>query len=129
MKTFVINHINSLSQKDESVPVKDICASYTKAVVSSLLKRVKQAIEMTGYKTVVLAGGVSANSHLRAAFGEYCKKKGLDFYVPPVGLCGDNAAMIGAQGYYEYLEGNVSDESLNAYCTHREFQIGHNKKQ
>ena len=66
-------------------------------------------------KKVVVAGGVSANSHIRQGIESVCKKLGAEFYAPELCLCGDNAAMIGAQGYYEYLNGAIADEGLNAY--------------
>ena len=77
--------------------------------------KVGEALKRTGYNKMVMAGGVSANSHLRAGITEECKKYGAEFYAPTLNLCGDNAAMIGAQGYYEYLKGERADESLNAY--------------
>ena len=68
-------------------------------------------------KTIVIAGGVSANSLLRRTLQKLCDEKGLKLYMPPKNLCGDNAAMVGAQGYYEYISGNIADQSLNAYAT------------
>ena len=75
------------------------------------------ACKATGLDTIVLAGGVAANSHLRCALETLCKKKGYKLYMPPRSLCGDNAAMIAAQGYYEYLAGVRGDTSLNARAT------------
>ena len=71
----------------------------------------------TGDTTVVLAGGVSANSGLRARMDADCRKAGLRLFYPPLSLCGDNAAMVGAQGYYEFSAGHLADASLNAYAT------------
>ena len=119
LKTFVINHINSTLQRGEELKKEDIAASFTADVVKSLTARVKKAQEMLGYKSVVLAGGVAANSHLRKSLADFCESRGLDLYLPPLSLCGDNAAMIGAQAYYEYLAGNLADVNLNAYCTQR----------
>ena len=76
-----------------------------------------QALEQTGRKTLAVAGGVAANSHIRAALVAECEKRGVRLCMPPLSLCGDNAAMIGAQGYYEYLAGNLADQTLNAYAT------------
>jgi N6-L-threonylcarbamoyladenine synthase len=75
------------------------------------------ALEQTGYKNVAVAGGVAANSTIRGDMQKIAQNMGVNLYMPPLSLCGDNAAMIGAQGYYEYLAGNVADMELNAYAT------------
>ena len=115
LKTAVINYINTKRQKNEELAVEDIAASFTETVVEAVRSKVGEALKRTGYNKMVMAGGVSANSHLRAGITEECKKYGAEFYAPTLNLCGDNAAMIGAQGYYEYLKGERADESLNAY--------------
>ena len=115
LKTAVINHINTKRQKGEELNEADIAASFTKTVVNAVRSKIGEALKRTGYKKIVLAGGVSANSHLRQGITEECKKYGAEFYAPHLSLCGDNAAMIGAQGYYEFLEGVRGDETLNAY--------------
>ena len=115
LKTAVINHINTKRQKGEEFNEADIAASFTKTVVNAVRSKIGEALKRTGYKKIVLAGGVSANSHLRQGITEECKKYGAEFYAPHLSLCGDNAAMIGAQGYYEFLEGVRGDEALNAY--------------
>lgn len=115
LKTAVVNYINTKNQKGEELPRADIAASCTHSIVDAIKSKVKMALEETGYKKIVLAGGVSANSHIRQGIEDVCKKKGAQFYAPELCLCGDNAAMIGAQGYYEYLNGTVADECLNAY--------------
>ena len=115
LKTNVVNYINTLKQKDKVLPREDIAASFSYTVTEAIKAKVKLALERTGYKKIVLAGGVSANSHIRDGILEVCKKYGAEFYAPELCLCGDNAAMIGAQGYYEYLNGARADESLNAY--------------
>lgn len=117
LKTHVINHLHNLDQKGEPFPKEDVAASFTEAVVSSVKKKLDIAFESMDYGKLVLAGGVSANSHLRTALTDYCKKRGIEFYVPERSLCGDNGAMIGAQAYYEYLAGNMADASLNAYAS------------
>lgn len=119
LKTFVINYLNTAAQKGESVSREDIAASFTNVVVKSLRNRVEKANKSLGYDKIVLAGGVAANSHLRASLAEYCENNSLKFYCPPNSLCGDNGAMIGAQAYYEFMAGNIADVSLNAYCTQR----------
>ena len=77
------------------------------------LKMAEYALKKYNFDKFVLSGGVSANSHLRRAVTEFGKRRGVEIYLPPLSLCSDNGAMIGAQGYYEYLDGNLSDETLN----------------
>ena len=115
LKTSVINYINTLNQKGETIPREDIASSVTRVIVDAIRSKIGIALKQTGYDKVVLAGGVSANSHLREGILEECKKFGAEFYAPSLALCGDNAVMIGAQGYYEFLEGKRADEALNAY--------------
>lgn len=119
LKTHVINLLHRLEQKGEPYPMEDIAASFTKTVVSSVEKKLSLCLERYPYTALVLAGGVSANSHLRKGLHDFCQARGLTFYLPPKELCGDNAAMIGAQAYYEYQKGHVGDASLNAYPTGR----------
>jgi N6-L-threonylcarbamoyladenine synthase len=115
LKTAVINYINTQKQKGVDLVPCDVASSFTKTVVDAIRSKVGTALSQTGYGKIVLAGGVSANSHLRLGIMEECKKYGAEFYAPELALCGDNAVMIGAQGYYEFLSGSVADESLNAY--------------
>lgn len=115
LKTAVINYINTQKQKGIEIMPHDVASSFTKTVVDAIRSKIGTALSKTGYNKVVLAGGVSANSHLRAGILEECKKFGAEFYAPELALCGDNAVMIGAQGYYEFLNGTRADESLNAY--------------
>lgn len=114
LKTATLNYINSAAQKGEELPRADLAASYTERIVSAVVKKAGMALEKTGRRQLVLAGGVAANSHLRAGLSDLCRQKGATLFVPPVSLCGDNAAMIAAAGYYEYLAGNLQDTSLNA---------------
>ncbi len=117
LKTKVINYVHNAEQKGESVSVPDLAASFQKAVVDCLLINFEKAAEELGYNKLVLAGGVSANSKLRSESERICKKHGWELYVPELKYCGDNAAMIASQGYYEYLGGARADEALNAYAT------------
>lgn len=117
LKTAVINLIHNASQKGEDLPVADLSASFRQAVVNCLTTNLMKAVQDTNSKTIVIAGGVSANSLLRKTLQQLCDEKGLNLYMPPKNLCGDNAAMVGAQGYYEYLAGNIADQSLNAFAT------------
>ena len=119
MKTAVLNTINSMTQKGVEFKKEDIAASFTKAFTSSITKKLREAVERTGETTVVVAGGVSANSHLRKAVTDMCADLGLRLCIPPRSLCGDNGAMIAAQAYYEYLDGNVAELDLNAEATSR----------
>lgn len=117
LKTAAVNLIHNTRQKGEEVEVNDLCASFSKAVSQMLIPRTMAALDQTGYQTLAVAGGVAANSRIRADLTAECKRRGVRLCLPPLSLCGDNAAMIGAQGYYEYLSGNVADQTLNAYAT------------
>ncbi len=114
IKTAVLNYINSAEQKGEDIPRADLAASYTDRIVTAIVKKAEAALEKTGHGQLVLAGGVAANSHLRRALGEMCEKKHISLFTPPISLCGDNAAMVAAAGYYAYQDGDLSDTSLNA---------------
>ncbi len=114
LKTAALNFINQTEQRGDAVPRADIAASYTNAVTRAIVKKMSMALDSTGMKTVVMAGGVAANSHLRRAMEELTAAKGVRFICPPLHLCGDNAAMIAAAAYYEFLKGNLADTSLNA---------------
>lgn len=116
LKTAVINLIHNRQQKGEDIPVADVCASYRKAVVGLLVDNFLQAADDLGYTTLVTAGGVSANSLLRRELEKRCKGK-YQLFMPEKSLCGDNGAMVGAQGYYEYLAGHVAKSDLNAVAT------------
>ena len=117
LKTAVINLIHNAAQKGETLPVADLSASFRKAVVDSLTEKFISAADDLGYKKLVLAGGVSANSLLRRTIREKCEKSVRLCYYPPIELCGDNGAMVGAQGYYEFLAGNNASMDLNARAT------------
>lgn len=117
LKTAVINLVHNAQQKDEEIDRAALAASFTKAVSDSLVPRTMMAAKELGYKKIVVAGGVAANSRIRADFTAAAEKAGCSLYVPPLRLCGDNGAMIGAQGYYEYLAGHTAGSDLNAYAT------------
>ena len=114
LKTAVINTIHNMQQKGLEVPRADMAASVRQSVVNILTDRFLLAARDTGHTKLVLAGGVSANSLLRRRMNEICAEDGYELYYPALSLCGDNAAMIGAQGYYEFLNGTAADMSLNA---------------
>jgi len=117
LKTAALNLIHHAEQVGEELDIPSLCASFTAAVSDTLVPRVVQALEETGYRKVAVAGGVAANSRIRRDILAAAKKLGAEVYMPPLSLCGDNGAMIGAQGYYEYLSGNTADMHLNAYAT------------
>jgi N6-L-threonylcarbamoyladenine synthase len=114
IKTAALNYINSETQKGNEINNANVAASYTRKIVDAIAKKTALAIGATKTSTLVLAGGVAANSHLRAELDKLCQKKKVRFITPPLKLCGDNAAMVAAAGYFEYLKGNLSDTSLNA---------------
>lgn len=116
LKTSVINIIHNAEQKGVEINKADLGASFQKAVSDCLCRNVEKAMEDTGNKTLVVAGGVSANSVLRKALTELCEKKKYKLYLPELSLCGDNAVMVGSQGYYEYLSGNIAGLELNAFA-------------
>ena len=117
LKTAVINLLHTARQKGQSVCVPDVGASYIKAVTDFLIDNTMTACEQTGMKKLAIAGGVSANSVLRRELKRRCAEKGIDLYLPALNLCGDNAAMIASQGYYELRAGNIANLSLNALAT------------
>lgn len=114
LKTAALNYINSERQKDREPSHEDMAASYTKVIVDAIVKKTDMALTETKTKRFVLAGGVAANSHIRSALEKLCKKRGVEFCKPRMSLCSDNAAMVAAAGYFEYLCGNFENTSLNA---------------
>lgn len=117
LKTAVLNLLNSAKQKGETLRLPDLAASFQHTVVDILCTRTLAAAQATGAKTLVLAGGVSANTLLREEMTARAKARGITVYLPPRELCGDNAAMVGAQAYYEYQAGHWADMTLNATAT------------
>nr|WP_316625928.1 tRNA (adenosine(37)-N6)-threonylcarbamoyltransferase complex transferase subunit TsaD [uncultured Ruminococcus sp.] len=117
LKTAVINLIHNTAQKGGEVNKADVCASFRYAVVNCLSANFLKAAEDLNVNRLVIAGGVSANSLLRRTLEEECLRCGWQFFKPDKSLCGDNAAMVGSQGYYEYLSGNTADANLNAFAT------------
>jgi N6-L-threonylcarbamoyladenine synthase len=117
IKTAVINVAHRCQQTGQELDKAGLAASLCRAVSESLVGRTMAAAKALGYGKIAVAGGVAANSRIRADFEAACRRDGCTLYVPPLKLCGDNGAMIGAQGYYEYQAGHVADSSLNAYAT------------
>lgn len=114
LKSAVLNYLNSMSMKGESVNDADIAASFQKAVVSALVGHAMEAVEEFKEDKIAIAGGVSANFAFRNAMERECKKRHIKFYKPSTILCTDNAAMIGSAAYFEYLSGNFDGFNLNA---------------
>ena len=117
LKTSAVNLIHNAGQKGEPLDRAALARDFTRAVSDELVPRAMLAARTCGRKTLVAAGGVAANTILRADLMAACAREGVKLYLPPLRLCGDNGAMIGAQGYYEYLAGARADLSLNAYAT------------
>jgi N6-L-threonylcarbamoyladenine synthase len=117
MKTAVINLVHNMEQKGEEIDVENVGASYMRRIVQVLCDRSEKAIELYKPQRFLIAGGVSANSVLRREMEALCKKHGIRLFKPELKYCGDNAAMVGAQGYYEYLSGNTADLKLNAIAS------------
>ena len=117
LKTSVINVVHHAQQKGEDISIPDLAASFQKSVVDCLISNLEKAAKDFGYKKIVLAGGVSANSLLRAKSQKLCKKRGGELYLPELKYCGDNAAMVASQGYYEFTAGVKAGADLNAYAT------------
>ena len=117
LKTAVVNLAHNAAQKGEELDRAGLAASFQRAVSDALVPRTMAAAGELGYDTVVVAGGVAANKRVRADFEAACRREGKRLFVPPLRLCGDNGAMIGAQAYYEYLAGARAGSDLNAYAT------------
>ena len=117
LKTAALNLIHHAQQVGEEIDVPSLCAGFSAAVSDTLVPRMVMAMEQTGHRKIAVAGGVAANSRIRRDILHAAEQMGAQVYMPPLSLCGDNGAMIGAQAYYEYLAGNVADMRLNAYAT------------
>lgn len=116
LKTAVVNLVHNAEQKGEQLDRESLCASFARAVSESLVPRTMQLSRELGYKKIAVAGGVAANSRIREDFRLAAEKDGAKLFIPPLSLCGDNGAMIGCQGYYEYLAGVRAGSDLNAYA-------------
>ena len=114
LKTAVLNLIHNADQKGETLDLHDLAASFSAAVSDALIPRAMEANGLLGYHKIAVAGGVAANSRIRADLTAACEAAGAKLWLPPPELCGDNAAMIGCQGYYEYLAGHTAGWDLNA---------------
>ena len=117
LKTAALNLIHHAEQVGEEIDVPSFSASFSAAVSEMLTGRVELALKETGRKQLAVAGGVAANSRIRRDLSRIAEEAGAKMYMPPLSLCGDNGAMIGAQAYYEYKAGHIADMELNAYAT------------
>ena len=117
LKTAVVNLAHHAQQVGQELDRAALARDFAQAVSDTLVPRVLEAVRQTGRKTVAAAGGVAANSIIRGDLERACAAEGCRLYLPPLRLCGDNGAMIGAQGYYEYLAGHTAGMDLNAYAT------------
>ena len=116
LKTAVVNLVHNAGQKGEPLDRAGLAASFAAAVSDELVPRTIQAARQQGRSTVIAAGGVAANSRIRRDLQRACQAAGLRLYLPPLSLCGDNAAMIGCQAFYELAQGAAADMRLNAYA-------------
>lgn len=117
LKTAVINLVHNSEQKGIEINKNDLAASFQKTICEILVEKTIKAANSLGYKTIAVAGGVSANSELRSRMEEACKNDNKTLFIPPISLCGDNAIMIGCQGYYDFLSGKRASTDLNAVAT------------
>lgn len=117
LKTAALNLIHHAQQVGEELDVPSLSASFSSAVSDTLVPRIEQALKKTGYGQLAVAGGVAANSRIRRDLTAVAEKNSVKIFMPPLSLCGDNAAMIGSQAYYEFQAGNIADMNLNAYAT------------
>lgn len=114
LKSAVLNYLNGCQMKGEEVNTADVAASFQQAVIDVLVGHSMDAIEKYHLDKFAIAGGVASNGSLRKAFEEACAEKKVEFFLPPPVLCTDNAAMIGAAAYYEYIKGARHGYDLNA---------------
>ena len=114
LKSAVLNYLHTQEQRGETYSPEDVAASFQKTVVETLVEKTVNAAELSGLRTVVLAGGVAATHGLTQAMETACKEKGYTFYKPEPILCTDNGAMIGCRAYYMAQDGRFADMTLNA---------------
>jgi len=117
LKTAIVNLVHNAQQKGETLDKSSLAASFAAAVSDILVPRVMAAAVEFGREKIAIAGGVAANSRIRADFLKAAEQEGRTLFIPPLKLCGDNAAMIGCQGYFEYLAGVRAGMDLNALAT------------
>ncbi len=121
LKTAVVNYLHNAEQKGAEISKEDVAASFSAAVCDTVENRLSHAIDDFKMPTLVLAGGVSANSHIRECVQRLCDRKNVRLYMPPLSLCGDNGAMIASQAYYEAADKNFANITLNAVPVNNKF--------
>ena len=114
LKTAAINLLHRAEQRGEEIPRARFAAAYTYEAVEAVATKIRCALKCYPGEALAVAGGVAANSHLRRRLSEITERAGVSLFIPPISLCGDNAAMIAAAGYYEFLAGHLADSSLSA---------------
>lgn len=119
LKTAVINLIHNTEQRGEELDINSLAACFQKTVSEILTDKFIRAAREYDCKKIALAGGVAANGGLRETLKAAADKNGMELFIPPISLCGDNAAMIGCQAFYEYRAGKIAGTDLNAYATMR----------
>ena len=117
IKSAVLNTVHNEKQRGHAIRVEDMCTSFQERVVSVVVKKTMHALEEYQVKNLVIAGGVSANSHLRDTLAKECEKRGINFSKPRLAYCTDNATMIASAAYYAYKKGVTADLTLNAVST------------
>lgn len=117
LKTAVVNIVHNSGQKNEAVDIPSLCASFEAAVSDTLVPRAMEALKILGYKRLVIAGGVAANTRVRRDLESAAASAGAELFMPPLSLCGDNGSMIACQAYYEYMARVTAGLDLNAYAT------------
>ncbi|MBQ9906896.1 MAG: tRNA (adenosine(37)-N6)-threonylcarbamoyltransferase complex transferase subunit TsaD [Oscillospiraceae bacterium] len=117
LKTYIVNLLHHAEQCGKTENTDDLSAALQKAIADTVTEKTIAAAQEIGYTKIALSGGVSANSGVRDTLAAACEKHGFTLCMPPLALCGDNAAMIAAQGYYNYLAGITADETLNAVAS------------
>ena len=117
LKTATLNLIHHAEQVGEELDINSLCAAFCASVSDTLIPRVVMALEQTGHRKIAVAGGVAANSRIRRDIMTAAEQLGAQVFMPPLSLCGDNAAMIGSQAYFEFMAGNTAGMELNAYAT------------
>ncbi len=115
LKTSVVNHVNKLQQKNQTIPIADICASFQQAVIDVLVEKSIKAVQASNYHTLVIGGGVASNKQLRQQLQKRCQQENISLFTPPPVYCTDNAAMIGLAGYYQHAKGNTVAPDTDVY--------------